>query len=115
MDRAHTNFFGFRLILIASFLAFLVSLYNFFAPNTGISYTGGAELVIITSFAILILSYLAHRFHHQEAKWERFVLGLAIFCLIVGSGFAGLLLEAWIFFGLLIVCLIGWFIQIVTR
>ena len=115
MDRVQSNFFGFRLILICSFLAFLVSLYNFFIPNTGISYTGGAELVIITSFATFILSYIAHRFRHAEAKWERFVLGLAIICLILGTGFAGFLLEAWIFLTLILLCFIGWLIQLFTQ
>lgn len=97
-------------MVLFSLIAFSFALYNFFSLSSPISYTGGAELVVLTSFTITLFSIMLTFFKHRS--WRKNFVDIFLLILIIGTTFAGWLLEAWLFFDVMLVVFVGWIIQV---
>jgi hypothetical protein len=106
---------GIAIMLVFAIISFLISLYNFFIPYVPISYTSGAELVVVTTLTIAALSLLFYFILETSTSLERFCFLLFIICLLLGTLFAAYLLESHLLLIALFGVLIGWFIQVFTR
>lgn len=106
---------GIGIMFLFSVIGFILSLFNFFLSSSPISYTGGAELVTLTTFIIALLSVLIYFFRHDNHRWIRIGVNTLIILLLLGTLLASYLLES----GLLLISLllvgVGWFIQVSTR
>lgn len=103
-----------KFMFLFSMLGFIITLFDFFLPSSPIRYTAGAELVMLTTLIITLLSLVVHLFE-QPAAWERISLSFLILALLLGTLFAAWLLESWILFVSMLAALISWFIQILSR
>ena len=106
---------GAYLIGMSAAVAFVISLYNFFVLTSAIRHTGGAELAIASTLTILLMSACILVFRRLHAKWERAILYSILLLFILGSIFAAYLLETWTILGLLVISLVGWWIQVLTK
>lgn len=103
--------YGAFLMLIATLAGLATALYDYLAPNTGITGTIGALLVLCTTF-VLLLGILAVT-PLRRPRWLIGLLNLGIVVDAAGSGFASWLLESHLLTGLLGLTLIGWIIHII--
>src|SRR5688572_19798178 len=115
MQSLYKKNLGIGIMILFSSIAFIICLFNFFLPSSPISYSGGAELVIVTTFTIAILSLLLYYFRHANKRWERFCLYSLILGLLLGTAFAAWLLESILLFVVMLMVLVGWFIQLFTK
>lgn len=103
------------MMFLFSFIGFILSLFNFFLPSSPIRYTGGVELVSLTTFLMTLLSLFIYLFRQDHHQWIRMGINTLIILLLLGTLLASYLLES----GLLLVSLLlvglGWFIQVSTR
>jgi hypothetical protein len=106
---------GTGIMFLFSVIGFIISLFNFFLASSPIRYTGGAELVILTTLTIAILSALADFFRRARARWERLVYYTFIMVLLLGTLFASYLLESWLLLTVMLVVFVGWLMQVFTR
>src|SRR5579862_5524069 len=106
---------GTGIMFLFSVIGCIISLFNFFLTSSPIRYTGGAELVILTTLTIAILSALAYFFRRAHARWERLVYHTFIMILLLGTLIASYLLESWLLLAVMLVVFVGWFIQVFTR
>lgn len=106
---------GIGIMFLFSVIGFILSLFDFFLSSSPIRYTGGAELVSLTTFIMTLLSVLIYFFRRDHHRWIQIALNTLMILLLLGSLLASYLLES----GLLLVSLLlvgaGWFIQVSTR
>jgi hypothetical protein len=103
--------FGNGLMVAGSVIGLLLSMLNYFYSGNGIHGTAGALLVIVTSALVLIASLLT-AFGVLKPHWLRIVADVLLVLGIVGTGFAGYMLEANWLVALMAVALIGWLVQV---
>lgn len=106
---------GIGMMFLFSVMGFILSLFNFFYSSSSISYTGGAELVALTTFLMALLSALIYFFRHDKHRWIRIGINTLIILLVLGSLLAAYLLESWFVFVFIVLVGLGWFIQVSTR
>ena len=109
------NFVGSWIITVFGIIGFIVSLYNYYAASSGIQHTAGAELVIITTLVIAVLSILTYALRKLHTRWQRVVLYIVTIGFLLGTIFAAYLLESTTLVVALLIAVIGWFIQILTK
>lgn len=109
-DDLRRSDYGAWLIVITSLVGFAVSLYNYNSPDSGIAGTPGAMLVIVSSLILFVFGFILGR----DMGGRHFRLFLAASCLvgIVGTGFAGYLLESTTLGILMAVSLFGWLLRL---
>jgi hypothetical protein len=83
--------FGTRIVSGGALLGAVVSIFNYFYTDSGISDTPGALLVVITSVLVFTLGLLVGALRTGSL---RRVASTACLLLILGTGFAGYLLES---------------------
>jgi hypothetical protein len=99
------------LIVVGSGAGLLLSIFNYVSTGNGIHGTAGALLVVISSALILIASVLM-TFDILQWRWLRIVVDVLLILGIVGTGFAAYMLEAYWLVALMVLCLIGWLVQV---
>ena len=107
MATANVYAYGTRLIRIAGILGAAVSLYNYVSPESGIAGSLGAMLVIASS-ALLVLFGMVMGADRLRGRSLRVVIGVACLLIVLGTAFAGYLLESRTLVVLMLVALAGW-------
>lgn len=103
--------YGTWLLALASVVGLVASSMYFFSPGDGIAGTAGVILVMVT-LALMVLASLAMAIWPAMARWLRGLLLFLILLDIVGTGFAGYMLEAWWIVGAMAVALVAWIIHV---
>ncbi len=98
---------GALLMGLAAIAALALCIYNYMTPFTGIDGTAGA-LLVIASTALLVLFALALWMSHGGGQALHVFLLAASIADIVGTAFAGWMLESHALVALMAVCFIGW-------
>jgi drug/metabolite transporter (DMT)-like permease len=101
------NRVGGWLMLAGSVAGLAVAVFNFFAPENGISGSGGALLVIVSSALVLVASIVV-TLANVRLRWVRVVIEVLLVLGILGTGFAAYMLEADALLGLMVVAFVGW-------
>jgi hypothetical protein len=99
------------LIVAGSGAGLLLSICNYVSSGNGIHGTAGALLVAISSALILIVSLLM-AIGALQWRWLRIVVDVLLILGIIGTGFAAYMLESYWLVALMVLCLIGWLIQV---
>lgn len=99
------------LIVAGSGAGLLLSIFNYVSSGNGIHGTAGALLVVISSALILIVSLLM-AIGALRWRWLRIVVDVLLILGIIGTGFAAYMLEAYWLVALMVLCLIGWLVQV---
>jgi hypothetical protein len=105
-DEDRRSDYGAWLIVIASLAGLAVSIFNYGSTDSGIAGTPGAMLVIISTAFLLFAGFALGRDMGSFALRTVF----ATLCLlgILGTAFAGYLLESNILIVAMALCLFGW-------
>lgn len=103
---------GTSLLCVAAAVGAAVSIANYFSPDSGIAGTPGAILVIASS-VILIALGLIMRGAAMRSRGLRVFVAAAALLDILGTAFAGYLLESETLVVAMLVCLAGWFIHLI--
>lgn len=105
--------FGLWLLIVASLLAAVDAIYNYFSTANGIHGTEGALLVIVSTVLQLGAALMI------AAGWLRgWVWGLfetLILLDLAGTALAAYLLEAWVLLALTAIGFIAWLLQLFER
>jgi hypothetical protein len=102
--------YGAWLIVIASIGAFAVSIYNYNSADSGIAGTPGAMLVVVSTLLLLLAGFILGR--DMGGGGMRALLGTLCFLGILGTGFAGYLLESSTLVVTMALCLFGWLLRL---
>lgn len=106
-----TASYGGWLLVAASAIGLLLSIYNCLDDGNGIAYSPGAILVIVSS-ALVFAASLAMVLDHDKPAWLSGFFYVSILLGLLGTALAAYFLLAYWLTGLMIVGLIGWFIHI---
>ena len=101
---------GASLLCSGAILGTAISVANYFSPDSGIAGTPGALLVIVSTLILLVFG-LIMRSDVQGFGFRVFIAGSALFD-ILGSAFAGHLLNSETLAVLMMVSLAGWLIHL---
>jgi quinoprotein glucose dehydrogenase len=102
---------GARILCLGALVALGVSVFDYFWTGNGIHGTGGVLLIIFTNAVMLILGgALAH--WRASSPRTHGVLLVVLLIVILGTGFATYMLEAWWALGAVALALIGWLIDV---
>ena len=104
---------GTSLLCSGAILGTAVSIANYFSPDSGIAGTPGALLVIVSTLILLVFG-LIMRSDAQGFGFRIFIAGSALFN-ILGTAFAGHLLNSETLAVLMMVSLAGWLIHLFER
>ena len=113
MDRSRSISYGGWLLAAASIVALGCALYYYLVPSTGVAYSYGAAIVLVSS-AILTAAALVMVLDHDKPLWLLGFLYVGMFVDILGTGFAAYFLEAYWLLGAMVVALVGWFIRAIS-
>lgn len=103
--------YGGWLLVAASAIGLLLSIYNCFDDGNGIAHSQGAILVIVSS-ALVFAASLAMVLDHDKPAWLAGFFYVSIFLGLVGTALAAYFLLAYWLVALMIVGLVGWLIHI---
>jgi len=101
---------GASLLCSGAILGTAVSVANYFSPDSGIAGTPGAILVIVSTLILLVFG-LIMRSDVRGFGFRVFIAGSALFN-ILGTAFAGHLLNSETLAVLMMVSLAGWLIHL---
>jgi len=76
---------GIGMMFLFSVIGFILSLFNFFLSSSPIRYTGGAELVSLTTFIMILLSVLIYFFRRDHHRWIQMGVNTIFILLLLGS------------------------------
>jgi hypothetical protein len=102
---------GAGLILLAGLLGAAVAYYDYNTVSTGIDHSGGVLLVLGTSLLMVLGALVVLIFGSGV------IAGIFLFLIlldILGTGFAGYMLESVLIMGAMIIAAIGWLIRITS-
>jgi hypothetical protein len=100
---------GTWLLILATVLGFLDTIFNYVWTGNGIHGSEGALLVVVSTLLQLIAAVLVWRVLRGWAWWLFEVL---IFLDLVGTAAAAYFLEAWILLALTVIAFIGWVVHL---
>ena len=109
-DDIRRSDFGAWLIVIASIVGLLVSIYNYNSADSGIAGTPGAMLVIISTLLLLMAGFILGR--DMGGFGLRTVLSTLCLLSILATVFAGYLLESNTLVITMAICLFGWLVRL---
>jgi hypothetical protein len=110
MAKAKRGWGGF-LILLAGLLGAAVAWYDYGAASTGIDHSGGVMLVLATSLLMVLGALVVLVLGSGVIAGIFMVLVLLD---ILGTGFAGYMLESNLIMGAMIIAAIGWLIRVTS-
>jgi len=108
---SRTTSYGGWLLVVASAIGVLLSIYNCFNEGNGIAHSAGAILVIVSS-ALVFAASLAMVLDHDKPAWLAGFFYVSIFLGLVGTALAAYFLATYWLVALMIIGLIGWLIHI---
>jgi hypothetical protein len=106
-----TTSYGGWLLVAASAIGFVLSIYNCVNEGNGIAYSEGAVLVVVST-ALVLAASLAMVLDHDKPAWLAGFFYVSIFLGLVGTAIAAYFRIAYWLAGLMIVGLIGWLIHL---
>lgn len=102
---------GGRLMLVAGLLAVVAAGYDYNTAATGIDHSGGVMLVLGSSLLMILGALMV------LALGSGMVAGIFVFLLfldILGTGFAGYMLESGLIMGAMVLAAVGWLLRITS-
>ncbi len=103
--------YGSVLVALGAILGALVSIFNYMSPDSGIAGTPGAVLVIISTLILFLFSTMMGRYGVRSTALRVFILISALLA-ILGTAFAGYMLESNALIAFMAVSLIGLIMRI---
>jgi hypothetical protein len=110
---------GGLLIALGAGLGLLVSIYNFLAPaallapTSGIAWTPGAGLAVAATAILFVAGLVLGGSASNRVLVGFLIIGSLLG--ILGTGLAAWLLESPILLALMLMCLLGWLLRVLTR
>lgn len=101
---ASAPYWGAIIIVAAALFGFVFSLYNYLAPMTGVTLSGGALLVVVSSLLLVIDGGLLYVLGRGALRTLLIVLGVLG---VLGTIAAAWFLHAWLLLASMIVVAIG--------
>lgn len=112
-ETSNTVSYGGWLLAAASAVGLILALYAFLAPETGVTHSYGAGLVVISTL-LLTAAAMVVLFDHEKPAWLAGALYVATILDILGTGFAAYFLEARWLVGAMVAALVGWLIHVIA-
>jgi len=107
MNRDWNMHAGAWIIVTAALGGLVVSVFNFFNPESGITGTAGALLVIVSTALLVLFGWLMSGHGWRSGFFPAFITLSAILD-IAGTAFAAYLLHSWTLLCLMLIALLGW-------
>lgn len=101
---------GASLLCAGALVGAVVSIANFLSPDSGIAGTPGAILVIVSTVILLSFGLIMRADRMRSRGWRIFIAASALFD-IVGTAFAGHLLNSQVLVAMMMVALAGWLLN----
>lgn len=102
---------GAWLVAIAAIVGFVVSVANYFNPQSGIAGEPGTVLVIASTALLAVFGWLMSGDGWRGAFFRVFIIVSSLLN-IAGTGLAGYLLHSWTLLIVMIVGLLGWLLHV---
>ena len=109
-DDIRTSDSGAWIITLTALLGCAVAIYNYNAPDNGISGTAGAMLVIYSSIVLIVAGFILGR--DMGGRVLHVMLATLALLTIIGTGFAAWLLESNVLMVLMGISLFGWLVRL---
>ena len=103
---------GAWLIILASLIAGVICVYDYYSPDTGLIGTGGVILVACAA-ALMLLASLVMALVPNRAHGLQTFLVVSILLDIIGSSVAGYFLESPVIMAAEALALIGWLMNVI--
>ena len=103
---------GAWLIILASLIACVICVYDYYSPATGLIGAGGVILVACAA-VLMLLASLVMQLMPARANWIQTFLVVSILLDIIGSSFAGYFLESPVIMAAEALALIGWLMNVI--
>jgi hypothetical protein len=103
---------GAWLIILASLIAGVICVYDYYSASTGLQGTGGVILVACAA-ALMLLASLVMALIPNRANWIQTFLVVSILLDIIGSSVAGYFLESPVIMAAEALALIGWLMNVI--
>ena len=103
---------GAWLIVLASLIAIVICVYDYYSPSTGLIGTGGVILVAGAA-VLMLLASLVMGLMPNRANWIQTFLVVSILLDIIGSSVAGYFLESPVIMAAQALALIGWLMNVI--
>jgi hypothetical protein len=107
------NRIGDWILVVACLAGLAVSVFNYLTPGNGITGSGGALLVIVSS-ALISLAALVLTVARIGKRWLRATIDVLLLLGIAGTGFAAYMLEADILLASMALAVVGWLAHLVA-
>lgn len=104
MSQPRSSRWGILLLLLAAVVGFVLALYAYFTPLTGVTGTLGALVVIAANVIVAVLALILRA---SNGRGARIFWGIVTLLGLVGTGFAALLLHQWWITAAMVVGLVG--------
>lgn len=104
MLHSQSTRWGFILLLLAALVGFALALYAWWAPLTGVTGTIGASGVAIANVGLALLAFILRA---CSGRSLRIFWAIIILLVLVGIGFAALLLHQWVITAAMAIGLVG--------
>lgn len=111
-EPSYTVSYGGWLLAAASAAGLILSLYSFVAPDTGVAWSYGAGLVVISTI-LLTLAALVIVLDHDKPAWLAGVLYFGSIVDIFGTAVAAYFLESYWLVAAMAIALVGWLVRVV--
>lgn len=102
------------LIVVAAAAGLVVSIANYFNPQSGIAGEPGTILVIASTALLAVFGWLMGR-DRWRGRFFRIFIVISTLLNIAGTGFAGYLLHSRALFWLMVAGFVGWLVYMFTR
>jgi len=103
---------GAWLIVLASLIAIVICVYDYYSPATGLIGTGGVILVAGAA-VLMLLASLVMALMPNRANWIQTFLVVSILLDIIGSSVAGYFLESPVIMAAEALALVGWLMNVI--
>ena len=103
---------GAWLIILASLIAMVICLYDYYTPETGLIGTGGVVLVAVAGQLMFFASLTLKLVPNRSCFLQSFLV-VSILLDIIGSSVAGYFLESPVIMAAEALALIGWLMNVI--
>jgi len=103
---------GAWLIIVASLIAMVICVYDYYTPETGLIGTGGVILVAAAAGLMLLASLVLAMVPNRSGLLQGFLV-VSILLDIIGSSVAGYFLESPVIMAAEALALIGWLMNVI--
>ena len=103
---------GAWLIIVASLIAMVICVYDYYTPETGLIGTGGVILVAVAGLLMFLASLTMALKPVRSGFLQKFLV-ISILLDIIGSSAAGYFLESPVIMAAQALALIGWLLNVI--